>query len=227
MQVENSSAYTSPLFTRAAHGAENKGGEWASTPAPAQNGETDIANTAKAVTGTTGNGLSSEMMSQLISEADETGVSNANTEEYDGPLSIGERHHLEDIVNNPGYGASEAKMFGTATELVGAFRNLEELNAAFSSGNAGAHTRLAAMQKVQGERTTYYESLTGQGLTSAETYAKLLEFNVDLPPSHDATLGWSESGRSMSYSDYNQTRLDYLQNLISQKATDPTSKVTG
>jgi len=230
MQVENSSAYTSPLFTRAAHGAENKGGEWASTPAPAQNGETDIANTAKAVTGTTGNGLSSEMMSQLISEADETSVSNTNTEEYDGPLSIGERHHLEDIVNNPGYGASEAKRFGTATELIGAFRNVEEAQVAFSlgeAGEAGGHTRLAAMQKAQGERTAYYESLSGQGLTSAETYAKLLEFNVDLPPSHDATLGWSESGRSMSYSDYNQTRLDYLQNLISQKATDPTSKVTG
>ena len=105
--------------------------------------------------------------------------------------------------------------------------DLNELNLFSAENQAKMKTRMADAKQVQGERTAYYESLAGQDLTPAEKYAKLLEFNVDLPPSHDATLGWSEFGSSMSYSDYNQTRLDYLQHLISQKATDPTSKATG
>ena len=216
MQVENSSAYTSPLFTRAAHGAENKGGEWASTPAPAQNGETDIANTAKAapVTGVTGSNLSKEVVGQLIAEAQEIGVSNANTEEYDGPLSIGERHHLEDIANDPVYAASQAKLFGTSGEMY--FVKEIPTN---SRAVAAARSQREGIEAVQQQRTAYYENLTAQDLPPAEIYFNLLEFNANLPKSHDDTMEWSASRRAggPSYSDYNQARSDYLQNLISQE----------
>jgi len=182
------------------------------------------ATASNAVTGTTGSNLSKEVIDQLIAEAQETGVSNANTDEYDGPLSIGERHHLEDIVNNPGYGASEAKMFGTSSELVFAYKTRAELMASITSNSDISSARLAGMEKVLGERTAYYESLAGQDLTPAEKYAKLLEFNANLPQSHDATLGWSESGQSMSYSDYNNARLDYLQSLINKNGPQQASK---
>ena len=105
MQVQNSSAYTSPLYTRAAHGAEKKDGEQVSTTAPPQNGETNNANTAKAapVTGTTGSNLSSDMIDQLMAETQQTSTSSASSDNYDGPLSIGERHHLEDIAKDASY----------------------------------------------------------------------------------------------------------------------------
>jgi len=372
MQVENSSAYTSPLFTRAAHGAENKGGEWASTPAPAQNGETDIANTAKAapVTGVTGSNLSKEVVGQLIAEAQETQQSrnsivaadhdspkeirkryfrdiatdpefaaeqakilgtgqdgllipndvfddfrtsgrlpgkgyelndpnnpvlkvqkqrtnfyeqevakgtppaqiyadllrfNLNlsdrytegdldptnsyspgfyksmqqqdldmintaisaaifpTDAYDGILSEPERHGLESIANDPVYAASQAKLIGTSGEMY-FIKELPTVNNGYSDAQRTAFlaknkVQVAAIEAVQQQRTAYYENLTAQDLPPAEIYFKLLEFNANLPKSHDDTMEWSASRRAggPSYSDYNQARSDYLQNLISQE----------
>jgi len=56
---------------------------------------------------------------------------------------------------------------------------------------------------------------------AAEIFAKMLEFNANLPESYDDTLGWSKSGRAngMSYSDFQKAQLDYLQNLLDQAGT--------
>jgi hypothetical protein len=223
MQIENSATHTPLPRTRATYAAENTDGQQASTLAPSQNTETGAAVTAKAaaVTGTTGSNLSKEVMGQLIAAAQETSVSSTDTKAYDGPLSIGERHHLEEIANNSGYAASQANLFGTGRELVFVGKTLPGVNNGFSDADRKAFLtkqagQMANEKQVQGERTAYYESLMGQGLPPAETFAKLLEFNANLPESHDATLGWSESGVSLSYSDYQKARLDYLQNLIGQ-----------
>jgi len=217
MDINAAQSYAAQLYTQKTYGPKTGGDDEQKASSTATTASTTQTPT-NAVTGTTGSNLSKEVIDQLMAEAQETGVSNTDTETYDGPLSIGERHHLEDIVNNPGYGASEAKIFGTGMELIRGFSSMAEAQAYFSKGGDNRfHAKLADMQKVVGERTAYYENLSGQGMPPAEIFAKLLEFNVNLPPSYDDALGWSGPGRSMSYSDYNQTRLDYLQNLISQK----------
>ncbi len=182
-----------------------------------QKAATNASPPNNAVTGTTGSNLSKEVMAQLIAVTQET----ADTKAYDGPLSTAERHHLEDIANDPGYAASQAKGFGTSHELVWAGWELPTVNNGYTAAEGMAfHVKemanMASMKQVKEERTAYYENLKGQGLPPAEAYAKLLEFNANLPQSHDAALRWSESGRAMSYSDYNNARLEYLQNLISE-----------
>jgi len=219
MDINAAQSYAAQLYSQKTYAARTDGNDEQKASSATTTASTPQTN-ANAVTGTTGSNLSKEVIDQLMAEAQETGVSNTDTKAYDGPLSIGERHHLEDIVNNPDYGASEAKRFGTWISLVrvaGPNSDLNQMNLFSEENQAKIKTRMADAKQVQGERTVYYESLKGQDLTPAEIYAKLLEFNVNLPPSHDATLGWSGPGRTMSYSDYNQTRLDYLQNLISQK----------
>lgn len=232
MNIDATQTYLSLLSASATYAAQSgadgdeKKSTYAATSA-AVAGATGQTND-NAVTGVIGSNLSKEMTAQLLSESQETSASNSNTEGYDGPLSIGERHHLEDIANDPGYAASQAKLFGTGGELVWAGKVLPGVNNGFSDAERHAFlakqsSKMANEKQVSGERSAYYENLLKQGLPPAEIYAKLLEFNANLPDSHDATLGWSESGMSMSYSDYNKARLDYLQQIMPQTgaATPP------
>lgn len=225
MQVQDSQAYTTLLNTQgtyAAQAAAKNAQKSTTEAAPSSATQADVTGQSanNAVTGTTGSNLSKDVMGQLIA-AQETGVSSTDAKAYDGPLSIGERHHLEDIANNPRYAASQANLFGTGSELVFVGKMLPTVNNGYSDADRETFLtkqagQMANEKQAQGERTAYYESLMRQGLPPAEIFAKLLEFNTNLPESHDATLGWSESGVSLSYSDYQKARLDYLQNLISQ-----------
>lgn len=225
MQVQNNPAYTSPLNTREAYAsrtgadAEQKTTDATSTRATAASAT--VQTTDNTITGTTGSRLSKEVMGQLIAAAQEANVSSTDTKAYDGPLSVGERHTLEDIANNPGFAASQAKLLGRRGEAVFVGKTLPGVNNGFSDADRKAFLikqagQMANEKQVHGERTAYYESLMGQGLSPAEIFSKLLEFNANLPESHDATLGWSESGVSLSYSDFQKARFDYLQNLIGQ-----------
>lgn len=222
MHVEASTTYTMLMSTRGAHAGSDSDDETArqaSATATAKAGEP--ANNA--VSGTTGSRLSAEMDGTLIGQQ-EAGASNSDADDYDGPLSIGERHRLENIARNPEYAANQAKEVGIFGELVFGFNagpnaSEAETTEAWLKSLGKSKTNMAQMEKVQGQRTAYYESLTGQGLAPAEIFAKLLEFNANLPESHHDTLGWSEAGRPQSYSDYNKARFDYLQNLLGQGDT--------
>jgi len=231
MDINAAQSYAAQLYSQKTYGPKADGNDEQKASSATTTASTPQTN-ANAVTGTTGSNLSKEVIEQLMAEAQETGVSNTDTETYDGPLSIGERHHLEDIVNNPDYGASQAKLVGISGELVGVGKVLPTVNNGFSDAQRAAFlakskTQVAGMEQAQQQRSAFYSSLIAQDLPPAEIFAKLLEFNANLPSSHDDTLGWSRSGRSLSYSDYNQTRLDYLQNLISQKeATSASAEST-
>lgn len=226
MNVAAAQTYSSPLNSHETYAARTAAkGEQKSTSAAAPTSTAAVGVTGQTtdntVFGTTGSNLSKEVMGQLIAAAQETNVSSTNTKAYNGPLSIGERHRLEEIANNPGYAASEAKLLGRRGETVFVGKTLPGVNNGFSDADRKAFLtkqagQMANEKQVQGERTAYYESLMGQGLPPAEIFSKLLEFNANLPESHDATLGWSESGVSLSYSDYQKARFDYLQNLIGQ-----------
>jgi len=224
MRVDNTLAYRQDQTMRTSKSTPNTNVGQTSIPS-SKNGETVTSRAAKAtaVTGTTSNNLSSTMMSQLMATAQEPNTSNTNVDQYSGPLSVGERRYLNDIAKDPAYAASEAKLSGTASELVFAYKTSAELMASIHSGSNNSDARLASMKEVQGQRTAYYESLAAQGLPPAETFAKILEFNVNLSKSHDDTLGWSASGRTQSYSDYNQSQLDYLQNAIAQSNSNKTT----
>ena len=225
MTVGAANTYTSPLNTHEAYATrtaakdEQKTTDAATSTRAAVAGATGQA-ADNAVTGTKGSNLSAEVMGQLIAVTQEVGASNADSEAYDGPLSIADREYLKDIAGNPGFAASEARLFGTSGGGVFVGKTLPSVNNGFSDADRKAFLtkqagQMAREKQVQGERTAYYESLSGQGLSPAEIFSKLLEFNANLPESHDAAIGWSESGASMSYSEYNKTRHDYLQKLLS------------
>ncbi len=69
------------------------------------------------MTGVTGSNLSKEVIDQLMKATQEADTSNTDTEKYDGPLSIGERHHLEDIASNTEYAKKQAEVIGTLGEF--------------------------------------------------------------------------------------------------------------
>jgi|GEM_PF-1997514 len=218
MQIESNTAYTSPLYTRLSQSTANTSAAQALMAGASGSKETSATSSAKAaaVTGVTGSNLSKEVMDQLIAATQETDIS--DTDDYDGPLSIADRHRLEDIARDPEYAAFDSKQFGTLGEFGRPLQLVDGMIGGRPSdaNDAKRASATAEMEQVQIERTALYENLTEQGLPPAEIFGKLLEFNADLPESYDETVGWSDSGRTngMSYSDYNQAQSDYLQNLL-------------
>jgi hypothetical protein len=227
MHIEANKTYTMLMSARGAQAAPSGTEDNDETTHKASTAATGKAEEPanNAVSGTTGSRLSAEMDRTLIGQQ-ETGTSNTDTDDYDGPLSLAVRHGLEDIANNPEYAATQARTIGIFGEFVWVGKVLPTENNGFTAAERNAfmarqNRQMAGMEQMQGKRTAYYENLAEQGLPPAEIFAKMLEFNANLPESYDDTLGWSKSGRAngMSYSDFQKAQLDYLQNLLDQAGT--------
>ena len=195
-------------------------GEANKTPAldAAQSKDSGTNETLKTpvVTGVKDNSLSSNVVSLLITDQQEVAEYT-----YIGPLSIAQRHYLEQIANDPAYAKQQAEMLGTGYELVWAGHELPTEANGYTVDQRNAFleqskSSMFKMEQVRGERTAYYEKLKGEGMLPAEIFSKLLEFNANLPKSHDEALGWSKSGQSMPYSDYHQAKVQYLESLNNQ-----------
>lgn len=185
--------------------------------------QTDGYINTNVLTGTTVSHLSAETIGYVMQATQSGEDANAQS-----PLPKGIQNHLNDIANDPAYATKQAWLLGTGSELLFVGKELPTVNNGYTKEErnnflAKTDLQMAQIQQVQSERSAYYENLKEQGLSPAKIYAKLLEFNANLPESHDAVVGWSESGRTISYSEHHNAQLDYLQNLIDQNGDSTSS----
>lgn len=223
MKIENNSASMALLAMQTSNAANKAKTDNSPALDTLINQNKDVPDTAKApvVTGVKDNGLSKDTLGHLISATQESDAPNADIDTYNAALPVGVRHHLEQIANDPAYAKEQAKILGTSRELVFVGKELptqangyspEESRIAF----AKMKSNMLKMEQVRGDRTAYYEKMKDEGMPPAEIYAKLLEFNANLPKSHDDVLNWSESGQQLAYSDFQQASSDYFNNLFTK-----------
>jgi len=212
MQIENNSAHTSPLYTRATPTAENTKTGQASTLAPSQSAETGTAVTAKAaaVTGTTGSRLSAETDGYMI-QASQEGVA----PQQSGALTAAEKRYLTSIADgNMQEGMDKyAKMFASSLDAVSWKKILAEGPPA-SSGGWGHRT--GPSSNVQNQREALYDSEIAKGTPPAEIIMRIMEFNANLPQSYGDSLeqpGLSDPG---AWNKHQQAMADYLKQAIAQ-----------
>ena len=230
MTVGAANTYTSPLNTHEAYAARRAVEDVATrTSGTAKTFEATSGTkpTNNAVTGTTQNRLSSEVTGYAIQTTQQVnGVESGST------LPVGIQHGLDDIANDPAYAAKRAEMLGRSGDLVFVGKMLPTVNNGFSDAEradflAKQTVKLATAKQVQGERSAYYESLKSQGMAPADIYAKLMEFNANLPESYNDTVGFSNSGVNMTWSQYHTASHDYLQQAIAKaNASETTEKLS-
>ena len=134
-------------------------------------------------------------------------------------LSTAMRNGLDDIANDPEYAAKRAKEMGTlinavffpASEFPKPGASEAEMKAFLKKSSA----RMKVLEQHQQDRSQYYEELVGQGLSGAETYAKLLEFNANLSGS---IYEFSQHSSNQTWSEHHTAAHDYLLQAM-QKAS--------
>jgi len=221
MQIQNSSAHATTFLSARKTEAQiqqQSSGETSNEVTTTPSGDS-------VATKTTASYLSAETMGYIIQNAQAEETSNANTS-----LPIGAVHHFEQIANDPEYAAKQAELFGTSMELVGIkeeeFPKNGSPDSVWNDFYAKQDSRTEQVKEAYRERSSYYYSLKEQGLAPAEIYAKLLEFNANLPASYGSSIGWSGFGTAMSYSEFYQADHDYLQSLIDRSDTTDSSNLT-
>ncbi len=149
-------------------------------------------------------------------------VMDATQKADEHPLAIAFRNDLDDIARDPAYAAKQAELLGTRGEL---FFMDGELPPNGSSAEVWTrftkegNQRIELMKEIQKQRSAYYDELSDQGRSGADIYAKILEFNANLPDSYADKLGWSTKQNGMSYSEFRTHQLEYLQNAMQSQAS--------
>lgn len=103
----------------------------------------------------------------------------------DGVLPTNVKSGLDNIANDPDYAAKRARELGTFPQLN--FIATEDFpkNGDPDSVWDEFHSKMAAKMELTGQitraRSSYYHDMVAQDVPPAEIYAKLLEFNANLP----------------------------------------------
>jgi len=219
MRIENNSVYIPPLSMQTSRPATNANLEQESTSKASGNQKTvatDSTNPA-AVVAAPSNNLAKETISHLISATQETDTSNANSEEYQGILSESERRHLEQVANDSGYAKQMSESIGTAQDLVRIHESQMPKNGGDPAYAKAFYERLDGLQlkasEVGDKRTSFYKSQVNQGISPAQIYANLMEFNATQSQDYwdSMSIGFEKSNQTTKRF---QASHDYLQNLI-------------
>lgn len=229
MTVAAAHAYTSPLNTHETYAARTAAKDEQKTTAavaPTGTAAASITNQSadNAVAGTTGSRLSAETTGFIIQATQETDTSNVSFKEYQGVLSESERRHLEQVANDPGYAKQMSESIGTAQDLVRIHESQMPKNGGDPAYAKAFYERMDGLQLKASEegdkRTSFYKSQVDQGISSAQTYANLMEFNASLSQDYwnSLSIGFEKSNQT---TEHFQASHDYLQNLIDQRKAAP------
>ncbi len=102
-----------------------------------------------------------------------------------GALPTSVKNGLDDIASDPAYAAKRARQLGTFPQLNVLSEDDFPKNGDPDSVWNEFHTTMVARMELTGQitraRSNYYHDMVAQDIPPAEIYAKLLEFNANLP----------------------------------------------
>lgn len=223
MKIETNPAYTSPLYTRAPHTAENTDTGQTSTPASSRSTEANTAVTAKtnAVTGTTGSRLSAETTAELIqsTQQDSTTAPKADRTIYDVQKDV-----LDELINDPKKAKEYAERFKNVMLIPG---NGLQLPANGSSAEVlqkfkiEQASHMSKLNNLAQERTKLFDKLKSEGKSDIEIIVKMFDFEANAPSRHGPdAIGYAQPQsvfNNRSYSQFSGEMRDYLSQQIKEK----------
>ena len=128
------------------------------------------------------------------------------------------------MANDPGYAKQMSESIGTAQDLVRIHASQMPKNGGDPAYAKAFYERMDGLQlkasEVGDQRTSFYKSQANQGLSSAQIYANLMEFNASLSQDYwdSMSIGFEESNQTVEHF---QASHNYLQNLIDQRNAAP------